>query len=247
MDKIFGAKYTGLPLTEFSPAHLGVIFFLIITNFILLFYLKKKKSLKYNTLFRYIAASIMLIHLLSFQIWSIAVGFFTFKDSLPLHLCDVAILLSALMLLTKNKYLFEISFFWGLSGSLLAILTPDITQSFPHFNFINYFLSHGGIITCVLYMVLIENRKIKLVSVFRVFIITNLYMVMIAGINILLKSNYLYICRKPSNPSLIDLLGPWPWYNLSLEGVCILLFFVLYLPFVKKQFSIPKTPKNIGV
>ena len=246
MDEIFGSNYTGAQLIEFSSVHFEVIFFLIITNFLIFFLLRKINNPKYLNLFRYIAASIMLFYIVSFEIWSISVGFFTFKYSLPLHLCDVAVILAALMLLTKNKYLFEITYFWGLGGSLLAILTPDITESWPHFNFINYFLSHGGIITCVLFMVIIENYKVNLKSVFRVFLITNLYMFIIAGVNIILKSNYLYICRKPSNPTLIDLLGPWPWYNLSLEGVSLTIFLILYLPFMLKQFTTPVIPKNFG-
>ena len=183
---------------------------------------------------RYLTAFIMLFHSFSFQIWSICIGSFTLKYSLPLHLCDVAVILCAIMLLTKNKYLFEVIYFWGLGGSLLAILTPDISQSFPHFIFINYFLSHGGIITCVLFMIIVENYSVNLKSVLRVFILTNVYMLFIAGVNLILKSNYLYICAKPNNPSLIDLLGPWPWYILSLEGVCITVFLILYLPFAFK-------------
>jgi hypothetical integral membrane protein (TIGR02206 family) len=246
MDKIFGSKYVGMQLTEFSSAHIGVILFLVLTNFLIIFTLKRVTNTKKIDIFRYCAASIMIFYTLSFEIWSISAGIFTFKNSLPLHLCDVSVILAALLLLTKNKLIFEITYFWGLGGSFLAILTPDISQSFPHFNFINYFLSHGGIITCVLFMVFIENYNVNLKSVFRVFAITNLYMLFIVIINLVLKSNYLYICQKPINPSLIDLLGPWPWYVLSLEGVSLTVFFVLYLPFFIKQLKAPAKPMNFG-
>ena len=246
MDKIFTSHYKGVHFIAFSSVHLSAILFLIISNFLIFYFLGKTRNIKYINLFRYITAFLMIFYSISFEIWSLAVGIFTLKDSLPLHLCDVAVLLSAIMLLTKNKYLFEITYFWGLGGSLLAILTPDITESFPHFNFINYFLSHGGIITCVLFMVIIENYKVNLKSVFRVFLITNIYMLFIAGVNLILKSNYLYICRKPVNPTLMDLLGPWPWYVLSLEGVSITVFLILFLPFALKQFIPPSVPRNFG-
>ena len=35
--------------------------------------------------------------------------------------------------------------------------------------------------------------------------------------------------------SLIDVLGPWPWYILALEGVGLVLFFLLYLPFAIRE------------
>lgn len=226
--------------------HLNTLLFLFITNFLIIFIIKKEKNPDKINLFRYIAALIMLLHPLSFEIWNVAVGSFTLKYSLPLHLCDVATILAGIMLLTKNRILFEITYFWGLGGSFLAILTPDITESFPHFIFINYFLSHGGIITCVLFMVFIEKYKVSLKSVLRVFIITNLYMLLIAGVNLILKSNYLYICRKPNNPTLIDLLGSWPWYILSLEAVSLTLFLILYLPFAYSGLKGKTKPINFS-
>jgi hypothetical integral membrane protein (TIGR02206 family) len=246
LDKIFALKYTGITLKEFSPAHLEMILFLILSNLIIFFTLSKIKSDYKIKLFRYGTALIMIFNTVSFEVWAISAGIFTLKYSLPLHLCDVAGILAAIMLLTKSNYLFEITYFWGLGGSCLAILTPDITQSFPHFVFINFFLSHGGIITCVLFMVIIEKYSVSLKSVLRVFVITNLYMLLIAGVNLLLKSNYLYLCRKPDNPSLMDLLGPWPWYVLSLEGVSLSVFLILYLPFAFKGTKTTTKPFNFS-
>jgi len=63
-------------------------------------------------------------------------------------------------------------------------------------------------------------------------------MLVIAVINIILKSNYLFICNKPQYPSLMDYLGKWPWYILSLEVVGIITFFICYSPFaIKNLFS----------
>jgi hypothetical integral membrane protein (TIGR02206 family) len=63
----------------------------------------------------------------------------------------------------------------------------------------------------------------------------NLYMIAVGLVNWLLGSNYLFIAHKPDTPSLIDLLGPWPWYILSLEAIAIMLCLLLYLPYVLRD------------
>ena len=52
----------------------------------------------------------------------------------------------------------------------------------------------------------------------------------VGAINGLTGWNYGYLCRKPAAPSLLDLLGPWPWYLLALEGVALATFWLLALP-----------------
>lgn len=246
MDRFFGLKYSGEAFSVFSTVHMMTLLFLVITNFLILFILMKMKNPKAAKILRLSIASIMLFHFISYEAWSFLTGDFTLKYSLPLHLCDIGILFSAIMLFTKNKFLFEITYFWGLGGSLLAILTPDIFQSFPHFIFMNYFLSHGGIITSVLFMIFIEKYRVTFKSIRKVFLFTNVYMVIIAGVNLLLKSNYLYICRKPNNPTLIDFLGPWPWYLLNLEVVTVTVFLLLFIPFSLKRSPSKNTPMDFS-
>jgi hypothetical integral membrane protein (TIGR02206 family) len=80
-------------------------------------------------------------------------------------------------------------------------------------------------------MTLVVGYRPTLKSLWKTFLVTNAYMLIIAPINLLLDGNYLFICRPPDTPSLIDYLGPWPWYILSLEIVGLLFFFVFYAPF----------------
>lgn len=65
----------------------------------------------------------------------------------------------------------------------------------------------------------------------------NTYMGAVGAINKLLRSNYLFIAHKPETASLIDILGPWPWYILVLEGIGLVLFTLLYVPFALSDFS----------
>jgi hypothetical integral membrane protein (TIGR02206 family) len=73
-------------------------------------------------------------------------------------------------------------------------------------------------------------------SLLRVFVVMNIYMVFVFMVNSLIGSNYLFIMRPPDTPSLIDMLGPWPWYILALEAIGLLTCVLLYLPFAVKDW-----------
>ena len=68
-------------------------------------------------------------------------------------------------------------------------------------------------------------------SILRVWLITNAYALVIIPLNKALGSNFLFLARKPATPSLLDLLGPYPWSWASLELVAVLVMLLCYLPF----------------
>jgi len=156
-------------------------------------------------------------------------------------MCSVLVFLSAVMLLNRRFLLFELVYFWGIAGATQALLTPDIgIYGFPLYRFFQAFLSHGAIATAAVYMAAVERFRPTFKSVVRVFIIENIYAVVVGLINALIGSNYLFISRKPETASLLDVLPAWPWYILVMEGMAVVLLLLLYLPFVRaKRNSVP--------
>ena len=67
-------------------------------------------------------------------------------------------------------------------------------------------------------------------SWWRVLVATNAYAAVVAAFNAAFGTNYMYLRQKPESGSLLDLLGPWPWYVLGGEVVAALLLFLLSLP-----------------
>jgi hypothetical integral membrane protein (TIGR02206 family) len=92
--------------------------------------------------------------------------------------------------------------------------------------------AHGLIIIAMVYMTAIEGFRPTWKSLWKTMLLINIYLVVVTGINVLLGSNYMYTLHKPATASLLDHMGPWPWYLLSGEMVALAMFTLLFLPIV---------------
>ncbi|MFC5531340.1 TIGR02206 family membrane protein [Cohnella yongneupensis] len=147
--------------------------------------------------------------------------------SLPFQLCSIMVWVSAALLLTRNKKLYEIAFFLGILGALQALLTPDLDATYYEFRYFHFFLAHGAIISASIYMTAVTGWRPTAASVFRAIGWLHVLAVPAAITNALAGTNFMFLARKPSSGSLLDLLSPWPWYLLQLEVVALLMCFAL--------------------
>ena len=157
-------------------------------------------------------------------------GVWTASEDLPFHLCSLGMLVSVWAILTKRQLVFEVAYYWVFAAASQALLTPDNTRwRLGEVDVFWNFLSHGVIVLNVLWLVLVDRMRCRRWSWLRVFFITNATMAPVALVNMVLSSNYFFICRKPGGASPF-LLGEWPWYILWFEAVALFLFVLLYVP-----------------
>ncbi|HEV2029536.1 MAG TPA: TIGR02206 family membrane protein [Candidatus Dormibacteraeota bacterium] len=149
----------------------------------------------------------------------------------PLQLCDAAIFIAALALLLRHQLLVEVTYFWGLAGTLQALITPDLPQHFPSFPFFQYYVAHGAIVTAALFLVVGLRQWPRRNAVLRVIAITIAYVLLVGAVDAVTGANYMYLRSKPPTASLFDLMGPWPWYVAGAAVLGIALLFILEAPF----------------
>jgi len=159
----------------------------------------------------------------------------TLKDHLPFQLCDWVILACVAALLRRRQLAYELAYFWGLSGTLQALLTPDLAEDFPSLHFITFQVLHAGTVVAVLYLTLGLGMRPRPRSIVRAWVWLQGYVAVTAAIDWLLDSNYGYLRHKPVQASLYDYLGPWPFYLLSLEALSLVLFLACYAPFALRD------------
>jgi hypothetical integral membrane protein (TIGR02206 family) len=160
---------------------------------------------------------------------------------LPLHLCDIAAMTAGFALLTKRPALCALTYFWGLAATLQALLTPALGLGFPSWPFIVFFTQHFAIVAAALYLPVVDGwRPLQPLwrDPMRVYGWSVAYLAFALGVNTLLGTNFGFASRPPANPSLIDHLGPWPWYLFSMQAIAVTLFLLLALPLCRRGTNI---------
>lgn len=174
---------------------------------------------------------------LSFLIARVAAGSFSARTDLPLALCDTAVLVAALACWSRLPVLVELTWFWGLAGTLQAVITPDLSAGFPHLVFFQYVVGHVGIVAAALFLVVGLRIRPRHRAVTRVLAITLGYTALVGLVDALAGANYMFLRHPPARWSLLSVLGPWPWYLVGAAGVALALFGVLDAPFRRSRYT----------
>ncbi len=151
----------------------------------------------------------------------------------PLHLCDLAVFVGAAALFTRRQQAFELLYFWGLTGTLLAMLTPELAEDFPHHRFLFYFAQHGSLVVGALFLVAGLRMRPREGAVLRALLWLNVVAVGVGVVDFAFDVNFLYLRHKPDAATPLDWFGPWPWYLVACEGLALVLFYLLSLPFAR--------------
>jgi hypothetical integral membrane protein (TIGR02206 family) len=158
-------------------------------------------------------------------------GAFDLQSVLPAQYCDLAAFAGAAALWTHRHVFCEIVYFFGLSGTLQGLLTPALTRDYPSFSYFHFFTAHVAVVTASLYVVLALRHEPRPGAVGRAMIVMSCYAAAVGLLNAALGTNYGFLCAKSPNPSLLDFMGPWPWYLVPLWFAGLLFYSALYLPF----------------
>ena len=242
MGEFFTNDYHGRPFQFLGPPQIITLLLLVLLNIYL--FRDRKKDEKARARTRWTIAIILWVNEASYHLWHIYFGSWNIQEHIPLHACSLLIWLSALMLIKKNQTIYEFAYFMGIGGALQALLTPDIgIYGFPHYRFFQTFISHGLLVTSAVYLTVVEGFRPTWKSLLRVMVVMNIYMVIVLGINSMIGSNYLFVSRKPPGPTLLDALPEWPIYLLYIEGLGLVMFLLLYLPFLIKDMRARLKPE----
>ncbi|NOZ03971.1 MAG: TIGR02206 family membrane protein [FCB group bacterium] len=159
-------------------------------------------------------------------------GVYRITKDLPLHLCGAGVYLSAWALFRRQQSVFELAYFWGLAGATQALITPDFTGMTSPLYAFTYFASHSLIVLNILWLVFVDGFRCRKGALLNTFLVTNGLAFVMVFVNLLLGSNYLYLCALPASDSPF-LIGDWPLYLIGIEIFGFLIMGLFYLPMIK--------------
>lgn len=218
--------------------HMWSLGFCIALGFLLIYLSKKYATKQQQHLIGNILAISLSLSVIFAIFLKVILNDFDLKNDLPFHLCSLVALLLPIYSITRSKGIYEVILFWILAGTLQSIITPDVVHGFPHYSYIKYWFTHAGLIIFIFYATFVYNSRPSLKSVFKSFLVLQVYVVFAYFINLALGSNYFYINAKPEVSTLLDSFGDWPYYILVGELFIIPFFLIIYLPFyISKRVS----------
>ena len=220
------------PFILFGTDHIVAILAVILTAILVPFCLKKT-SVKTKHLVGSILASVLILNeLLKPYYWS---QFFDYDllNVLPFHMCALSALSISLFLITQKRILYEVAFFWGIGGGLMALLQPDTPLDFPNLIFIIFYLSHGAMLLAIGFASITLEKRPELDSMKRVILVSLVVIVVIYIINIILgpPANYWYLGARPDGASIMDLMPEPPRHIPIVVFLGLIMFSLIYLPY----------------
>lgn len=214
-----------------SIEHVLPILFSVVFCVIFIKYSKRKLSKKKQHKALHVFGCLVSFIVLAFHLYSLSFGNYNITTDLPLYLCSLIALLIPIFTYYRKFWMFEVLLFWIIAGTLQGVLTPDISEGFPAFDYFRYWVVHLGLLIIIFYAIFVFKMKPTFKSVFKSFFALQLYVIFMVIINFTLNANYFYLNEKPQSASLLDYFGEWPVYILVVQIIIIPYFLLIYLPF----------------
>lgn len=220
----------------YTLAHFIPLLLLAAVIFLLYRYREKLRGLRHESSIRYVLAFMMIICDMSYY-WRLSAGPWLSEgpsQELPIAVCAWAVILGSFMLVGKSQKLFDIVYFWLLSGSLFALITPAplIFVGPTRYRFYQYWLEHTLGYVAVFYMIFVHRMRPNRRSIVRSYCALAVLAALAAGVNALLPgANYLFMARPESAPSVLDILPPnYALRILVMMAAITAMFLLAYLP-----------------
>lgn len=177
-----------------------------------------------------LAGSILLLRAGVFA-WHLVPARFSVAHSLPLQICDLGAVCSALALVSTRRGLMAIAYFWGLALSIQALMQPDLAAGPGSVAFWTFWLHHALIVGVAVYLVAVRGYRPSAADLRLAILAGVAYVAVVLPVDIMLDANYGYVGRgRAAQPTLLDVLGPWPWRVGAMLALGAVVMALLWLP-----------------
>lgn len=176
--------------------------------------------------------------------WWLWPGNFRLDQSLPLQLCDLAVIVAAVVMLTelpairqappgrraeRGRWARTLLYFWGIGLSTQAFFTPTLQEGLFRPHFWIFWIGHTAIVGSAVYDVAVRGYRPAFRDLVFAIAVTLAYAAAMLALNVALGLNYGYVgAVEPEQPTIIQKIGPWPARVPVLAAIVLLDFTILW-------------------
>jgi hypothetical integral membrane protein (TIGR02206 family) len=185
----------------------------------------------HETAMRWALGIFALLYWLSYNIWWNRNGFDP-AIGLPLHICDLNGVIAPLALLTLNRWLRATLYFWAFALASQAFIQPALAAGSALPLFWWFWAQHTIIPGYAIFDVMVLSFRPGWQDLRRAYIITVIYVCVVAPFDIHFGADYGYLGNLPADqiPPFVAALGPWPACAFILAALVALAFLIVALP-----------------
>ncbi len=251
--KYFFGKSENIEFTNFSLAHFLPIIVTALIIFFIYRFRENIKNMKNEIVFRYIIAFTLIISEMSYYWRLIAMPSLGPNpvDHLPITVCGWVAVFGSYMVIGKSQTLFDLCYFWALTSSIFALITPTvISYTGPtRFRYYQFWAEHLVCFIAIFYMIFVHKMRPNKKSFLKAYIGLIILAVIAYFANRLIGpgANYLFMARPEDTPSILDILPPnFALRLLIMTAAITALFILVYLPWYIKDRKAKKIEKQVA-
>lgn len=174
---------------------------------------RRQRGTRSGVLFARAFALVLGLFAVAMQFYRVLPSQWDVDVSLPLHLSDLTWIVAVCALWTRRQWAYSPTYYWGLTLNPQAMITPALdAPGFPHVDFVDFWTQHVLVVWAAIYLTWGLGLRPDWRSLATAAVVTAAWGVVVFGINLVTGANYGFLNAKPNNPSLLDFMGPWPWY-----------------------------------
>jgi hypothetical integral membrane protein (TIGR02206 family) len=145
-------------------------------------------------------------------IYDLSPARFDIEYSLPFQISDLAWMVAAYALWFRQQWAYALTYYWGLTLAPQALITPALDAPEFGIDFVSFWGQHLLVLWAAVYLTWWVGMRPNWRSFAFAATVTVAWGLVMLGFNEAAGTNYMFVSRKPDNPSLLDLMGEWPWY-----------------------------------
>jgi hypothetical integral membrane protein (TIGR02206 family) len=156
---------------------------------------------------------------------------FDVATSLPLHMCHIAAVLASIALIWPQRWMRAVLYFWGIGLCTQALITPSLREPPSSIWFWAFWLEHGLLQAIVVYDLAVRAYRPYWRDYAIACAAALVYLAIVLPIDIVFQTDYGFVgAPRPENPSILDLLGPWPERLLAIVLIVAVAMAALMVP-----------------